>query len=122
MKLRILAVTLLLSSTAALVAGERLTMRVSPARSFAPSNLTVQIHLEPDADNRVLEVVAESGEYYRSSRIELDGADAPRTLVFEMRNLPGGAYDVRCALTDHVGRQRAAVHSQAIVLGSADGE
>jgi hypothetical protein len=56
MKLRILAVTLLLSSTASLVAGERLTMRVSPARSFAPSNLTVQIHLEPNADNRVLEV------------------------------------------------------------------
>jgi hypothetical protein len=122
MELRILAVSFLISSTVSVVAGERLTMRVSPARSFAPSNVTVRVHVEPDADNRALEVVAESGEYYRSSRIGLEGAEAPRMLSIEMRNLPGGAYEVRCALTDSVGRQRAAVRSHVIVLGSADGE
>jgi len=40
-----------------------LTMAVSPVQSFAPTNLTIRIHVEPDAGNRALEVVAESGEY-----------------------------------------------------------
>ena len=75
-------------------------MAVSPAQSFAPTNLTIRVHVEPDADNRALEVVAESGAYYRSSRMQIDGAEAPRTISFEIRNLPGGDYDVRGALID----------------------
>ena len=97
-------------------------MAVSPLQSFAPTNLTIRVHVEPDADNRTLEVVAESGEYYRSSRIQLDGADAPRTISVEMRNLPGGDYDVRSALIDGAGRERAAVRTQIVVLGSAGSE
>ena len=41
---------------------------------------------------------SESGEYYRSSRIQLEGAEAPGTISFEIRNLPGGDYGVRGAL------------------------
>ncbi len=97
-------------------------MVVSPVQSFAPTNLTIRVHLEPNAGNRAFEVVAESGEYYRSSRIQLDGAEAPRTIWLEIRNLPGGAYDVRGALIDSAGRERAAVRKQVIVLGSAGSE
>ena len=97
-------------------------MAVSPLQSFAPTNLTIRVHVEPDADNRTLEVAAESGEYYRSSRIQLDGADAPRTISLEIRNLPGGDYDVRSALINRVGRERAAVRTQIVVLGSAGSE
>lgn len=61
--------------------GERLTMAVSPAQSFAPTTLTIRVHVKPDAENRALEIVAESGDYYRSSRIPLDGNEAPRTIV-----------------------------------------
>jgi hypothetical protein len=103
-------------------ANESLTMAVSPVQSFAPTNLTVRVHVEPDAGNRALEVVAESGDYYRSSRIQLDGADAPRTISLEIRNLPGGDYDVRGTLLDGGGRARAAARKQVIVLGSAGGE
>jgi hypothetical protein len=63
--------------------GERLTMAVSPAQSFAPTTLTIRVHVKPDAENRALEIVAESGDYYRSSRIPLDGNEAPRTIVVE---------------------------------------
>ena len=122
MRIRIIASALFFSSAAAINANEPLTMTVSPVQSFAPTNLTIRVHVEPDAGNRALEVVAESGDYYRSSRIQLDGAEAPRTISLEIRNLPGGDYDVRGALIDGAGRERAAVRKQAIVFGSAGSE
>jgi hypothetical protein len=122
MRVHIVAAALFLSSAVFVTAKDPLTMAVSPVQSFAPTNLTIRVHLAPDADNRTLEVVAESGEYYRSSRIQLDGADAPRTISVEIRNLPGGDYDVRSALINRVGRERAAVRTQIVVLGSAGSE
>jgi hypothetical protein len=122
MRVHIFAFALFLSSALSLDAHELLTMAVSPAQSFAPTTLTIRLHVEPDAGNRALEVVADSGEYYRSSRIQLDGAEAPRTISLEIRNLPGGNYDVRGALINNAGRERAAVHSQVTVLGSTGSE
>jgi hypothetical protein len=122
MRVQIFASALLLSSAVSINATEPLTMAVSPARSFAPTNLTIRVRVEPDAGNRGLEVVAESSDYYRSSRIQLDGAEAPRMISVEIRNLPGGDYDVRGALIDSAGRERAAVRKQVIVLGSAGSE
>jgi len=122
MRVQIFASALLLSSAVSINATEPLTMAVSPAQSFAPTNLTIRVRVEPDAGNRGLEVVAESSDYYRSSRIQLDGAEAPRTISVEIRNLPGGDYDVRGALIDSAGRERAAVRKQVIVLGSAGSE
>ena len=119
MRAHIVAAALFLSSAVFVTATDPLTMTVSPVQSFAPTNLTIRVHVEPDADNRTLEVVAESGEYYRSSRIQLDGVDTPRTISLEMRNLPGGDYDVRSALINSTGRERAAVRAQVRVLGSA---
>jgi len=122
MRAHIVAAALFLSSAVFVTAKDPLTMTVSPVQSFAPTNLTIRVHVEPDADNRTLEVVAESGEYYRSSRIQLDGIDTPRTISLEMRNLPGGDYDVRSALINSSGRERAAVRAQVRVLGSAGNE
>ena len=122
MRVHIVAAALFLSSAVFVTAKDPLTMAVSPVQSFAPTNLTIRVHVEPDADNRALEVVAESGEYYRSSCIQLDGVDTPRTISLEMRNLPGGDYDVRSALINSTGRERAAVRAQVRVLGSAGNE
>jgi hypothetical protein len=110
---------LMLAAAARADVGERLTMAVSPAQSFAPTTLTVRVHVKPDAENRALEVVAESGDCYRSSRIQLDGDEAPQTIVVELRSLPGGDYEVRGALIDGSGRARALVRKQVIVIGSA---
>ena len=122
MRVHVFASVLFLSSAVSINANEPLTMAISPAQSFAPANLTIRVHVEPDADNRALEVVAESDDYYRSSRIQLDGADAPRTISVEIRDLPGGDYDVRGALVDSTGRKRAGVRTHAIVHGAAGGE
>jgi hypothetical protein len=73
-----------------LSAKEPVSIRVSPAVSFAPTNLIVRTRLEPDADNRVLEIVADSDWFYRSSTIALDGDRAPKTVMLEYRSLPRG--------------------------------
>ena len=81
MTIRLFALSLLFPATLTGSAGERLTVAVSPLQSFAPSNLIVRVGVAPDDANRALEITADSGEYYRSSRIQLDGKDAPRTIT-----------------------------------------
>ena len=110
---------LMLTAAAGADVGERLTMTVSPAQSFAPTTLTVSLLVKPDAENRALQVVAESGDYYRSSRIQLDGNEAPQTIVVELKSVPGGDYEVRGALIDGSGHSRSLVRTHVIVIGSA---
>ena len=88
-------------------AGERLTMRVSPSVAFAPANLVVKAMVEANKDNRSIEIVAESEVFYRSSEMPLDGDRAPKTSVFEFRNLPGGSYLVRAVLKGSSGQELA---------------
>jgi hypothetical protein len=75
-------------------AGEPLTMRLTPPVALEPAALTVHTVIETDPDNRALQVVAQSQDYYRSSWIQLDGSNAPRLNVFEFKNLPTGTYEV----------------------------
>ena len=113
------AASLLLSLAMPVSANDPVSMAVSPLQSFAPANLTIRLHVEPDAANRALEVVAESGEYYRSSNVQLDGADAPRTISLEFRGVPGGDYDVRGTLIGSGGKARAAVRQHVTVIDSS---
>ena len=121
MKIQACACGFLLTAALTVNASERLTIAVSPRQSFAPTTLMVRIHVAPDVDNRALEVTAESGEYFRSSLIQLDGKEAPRTIAVELRGLPGGDYQVRGTLIDNAGRPRASVRQQVIVLAGVDG-
>jgi hypothetical protein len=119
MKIQPFAWEVFLSAAVTVNAGERLTIAVSPLQSFAPTNSMVRVHVLPDDANRALEVSADSGEYYRSSRIHLDGKDAPRTITLEFRRLPGGECEVRGALIDNGGGARAFAREQVTVLPSA---
>jgi len=121
MRLRLGLFWLLLSS--AVYAGpiDRLTLAASPVSSFAPANLVVRVHVTPDPANRALEVIAESSDYFRSSRMQLDGEDARKTITLEFRGLPPGEYSVWGRLIDSAGHQRATVRRQVIVLASAGG-
>src|SRR5207247_7752022 len=73
-------------------ANERISMRVSPEVSFAPANLSVRTTVEAHPDNRWIEIIAESDDFYRSSEMQLDGEHAPRTTIFASGSLPGGTY------------------------------
>ena len=120
MRAHVFTLALFFSSALSLNAGERLSIVVSPHQSFAPASLVVRVHITPDIDNRALEDVAESADYYRSSRIQLDGDDGPATSLLEFRSLPDGNYDIRAVLIDSTGRQRASAREHVVVIPSGD--
>ena len=112
---------LILTATLPLGAGERITMRVSPAVAFAPANLIVRAMIEADDQNRAIQIIAESDDFYRSSEVQLEGDKAPRTSMLEFRNLPPGTYEVRALLFGADGRQRAYARQQVNVIASGAG-
>jgi hypothetical protein len=79
-------------------AGGKINMEASPEVSFAPAHLTVRTTIEPDPSNRALEIVIDSPDFYRSSLIQLEGDQAPRTAVVEFRDVPGGNYEISARL------------------------
>ena len=112
---------LMLITTLPMGAGERITVKVSPAVAFAPANLIVRTMIEADQDNRAVEIVAESADFYRSSQIQLEGDKAPRTTNFEFRSLPPGTYEVRALLIGTGGEQRAFARQTINVIASGAG-
>jgi hypothetical protein len=109
---------LMITATRPLGAGEKITMKVSPAVAFAPANLIVRAMVIADADNRAVEIVAQSEDFYRSSMIQLDGENAARTSQFEFRSLPPGTYEVRANLYGSNGTPRASIRQQVNVIAS----
>jgi hypothetical protein len=58
----------------------------------------------------------DSPEYYRSSLMQLDGDQAPRTTTVRYEGVPGGMYEVRVVLFGSDGRQLAATSRQVQIL------
>jgi hypothetical protein len=104
-------------TTTSIGANDKVSVNVSPTVSFAPATLVIKARVEPDPDNREMDVVADSGEFHRSSTVQLDGARAPLTSTFEFRSLPPGDYQVT-AMVIGVDRQtRALAHARVKVFG-----
>jgi hypothetical protein len=83
----------------------RLRLDVFPRVSAAPAAVRIRVIVTPDATNRALQIVAESGSYYRSSMVPLDGANAASITEMTLKNLPGGEYDVVVVLVGIDGRR-----------------
>jgi hypothetical protein len=107
-KVSTLVVGVLLVTAGSLGAGERLTVQ-APTVMLAPGHLVVETRVEPDPSNKSILVTAESPDLYRSSEVQIEGSTAPRTNMFEFRNLPMGTYEIRAQLLDAKGDQRAVV-------------
>ena len=118
MGLRVLVLGLAIATTAGVGANESIAIRVSPAMSFAPANLVIRTSVEPDADNRVMEIVADSEEFYRSSTVQLEGDRAPKTTAFEFRSLPPGEYRVTAVLFGADGQRRGTAQAHVKVVES----
>jgi hypothetical protein len=97
-------------------ARDRITIRVSPAVAFAPANLVVRAVIPNDTENRAIEIIADSDEFYRSSEVPLDGERAPLTTTFEFRSVPGGIYEVRAVLKGSRGEQLASTATRVSVF------
>lgn len=96
-------------------ATEKLSLQVTPNVSNAPSNVTVLATIAKDAANRWLTIEADSGSFYRSSTIQLDGDKAPTVSEIRLSNLPGGEYAVSAVLTNSLGEE-ITVRRTVIVL------
>jgi hypothetical protein len=116
----ILCGLLLTTSALAVGAGEKFTMKASPEISFAPAHLTIRAEVEPDPDNRALEVVIDSPDFYRSSLIQLAGDQAPRTSIVEFRSVPGGLYQISARLLGQGGESRAYARRMVDVIADRE--
>ena len=97
------------------VATEKLSLRVTPNVSAAPSNVIVKATIAKDAANRWLMIEADSGTFYRSSAIQLEGDKAPTVTEIRLSNLPSGEYAVSAVLRNNLGEETI-VRRTVIVL------
>jgi hypothetical protein len=105
----------LLAASGSGSANEKLLLRVTPNVSSAPSTVIVKATVAKNADNRWLHIEAESGAFYRSSEVQLDGDNAPHVTEIRLNNLPSGEYIVMAVLRDNLGEETI-VRRTALVL------
>lgn len=127
--LRVLPVGLLIYGLAApaAAAGAATTAVQPPAAAAAvspPARLVVQspgtiefeILIQPTAQTEELRVVADSGTFYRSTTIGLDGKESQRVHTFEWHGFPAGEYDVVGELITTSGRREVVVRGAVLVI------
>ena len=71
-----------------------LELRLATRFAFAPASLHSLVRVSPHPDNRLLRVLIDGDQFYRSSDTQLDGADAARSYFFTWHKLPPGSYSV----------------------------
>jgi|SRR3954453_15804592 len=120
MNTRVLLPALLLGLALPAHAQQRVSLRVSPAVAFAPASLFVRATVDVNAENRSLEIIAESADFFRSSEISLDGDRAPRVTQLLFKSVPRGDYDVRAVLRGASGREIASTVTKVDVVGQND--
>jgi len=112
----------LLAASGETGANEKLTLRVTPNVSSAPSTVVVKTTIAPDAANRWLHIEADSGAFYRSSDIQLEGDKAPAVTEFHLKGLPGGEYTVTAVLKNAKGEQTMARRTALVLSALGDPE
>ena len=82
---------------------------------MAPASVVVRAIVEHRADNRELEIVADSSDFYRRSVVDLDGEQAPKTTELKLIDIPGGEYEVTATLLTAHG-ERTTVRKSIVVM------
>ena len=89
---------------------------VTPHVAQAPAVVRIQAIVRPAKENGGLVFVLDSGDYYRSSVITLDGDTAARVHQAEFRSVPAGAHQVVVALVDRRGGARVTVYDAVHIM------
>lgn len=71
-----------------------IALHVYPTIAFAPATIRLQVRHTPEASDRILRVIADGANYYRSSEVTLDGLHAHVLDDFELRDIPAGHYEI----------------------------
>jgi hypothetical protein len=104
----VLAAALVLGSSAT-QARMAVSITVTPRISPAPATVRINVTVEPDNRNRFLVLEADSGDFYTSSSIELDGSNAGRLQPFTFVDLPPGQYLATARVVRSDGDERRAM-------------
>jgi hypothetical protein len=99
---------------------ERVSIRVTPTVALAPADVTINAIVEPNAANRLIVVVADSGGYLRRSEEGLDGDSAPRANRFRLSGLPPGEYEIRVTVKGASGQELGSANAQVRVIGEPE--
>lgn len=78
-----------------LSADEAITITVRPAVTVAHGNAQLRVLVARNDMNRALIWEVDGPTYYRSSALQLEGASAPRSYFFMVKDLPEGDFEVR---------------------------
>ena len=115
----------LMSLTAVMTAGtlapgdatEVVELRLHGHYFAEPATVHVTVAVEPDAQNRILRIEADSNQMFRASDISLDGADEKRIHTIQFKNLPAGHYTLRAEVRSSTA-VRGSARQQLTVTGS----
>jgi hypothetical protein len=93
-------------------------MTVRPAVTSTSTATQIRVVVPRSERNRALRWEVDGADYFRSSTMDLDGAKAPATFVFVVRNLPEGEVEIR-AIVRRNDESEAIVRRQIVVVKSA---
>jgi len=108
---------LALSTATIVAAGEPISIRVNPSVSIAPSMLAIRVSVTPQSQNRALEIVVDSSDFYRLSRVQLEGDRAPLVNTLKINSVPAGDYEVTATVIGSDGRRGSIARAHVEVMG-----
>jgi hypothetical protein len=97
-------------------ASSGLKIRVTPTVAIAPTDVIIYAFVERRPDNRLLRVRADSGDFLRSSDVQLEGEKSARLTIIRFPQVPAGWYDVEAVLIGSNGRTISVARARINVL------
>lgn len=94
------------------------SVRVNPAVALAPTTLAIRVSVAPQPENRALEIVVDSGDFYRLSRMQLEGDKGPVTNTLNIGGVPAGDYEVTATVIGADGRRAKVARAHAEVMST----
>lgn len=110
---------LALSTATLAAAGDPVSIRVNPTVSVAPTMLAIRVNVVPQPENRALEIVVDSSDFYRLSRVQLEGDRAPIVTTLRVDSVPAGDYEVTATIIGADGKRRTMARAHAEVMGTS---
>ena len=110
---------LTLATATLAAAGDPVSIRVNPTVSVAPTMLAIRVNVVPQPENRALEIVVDSSDFYRLSRVQLDGEHGPIVSTLKIDSVPAGAYEVTATVIGGDGKRRTMARAHAEVMGTS---
>jgi hypothetical protein len=98
-----------------------LRLRLAAHVVSAPADFSGLVRVTPNADYRLLRVVLDSDNFYRSSDIQLEGERSPRNHFLWWRSLPAGTYRIVVTVFGTQGL-RTQVTQEFLVVGDVLGQ